>query len=265
MVTQHEQLKNNLSYLKLEEMNNHLDETIDFINSNNVSFTEGLIKLTNYQIELRERNMINAMVKVGNFPHTKELKDFDFSYQENINKEQILDLETLRFFDNKENIIFLGSSGVGKTHLATSIGITAAKNRISTYFIKCSDLILQLKRAQLENRLDSRLKHFTSYGVLIIDEIGYLPIDRQGANLFFQLISKRYGKKSTIITTNMPFSKWSDVFYDATLANAVLDRLLHYSNVIRITGNSYRIKDKIERAKDEADKNAKNIIILITI
>ena len=251
MVTQHEQLKNNLSYLKLEEMNNHLDETIDFINSNNISFTEGLIKLTNYQIDLRERNMINAMVKVGNFPHTKELKDFDFSYQENINKEQILDLETLRFFDNKENIIFLGSSGVGKTHLATSIGITAAKKRISTYFIKCSDLILQLKRAQLENRLDSRLKHFTSYDVLIIDEIGYLPIDQEDANLFFQLIDRRYEKKSTIITTNINFNKWDEVFKDPVIASAILDRLLHHSHIVSISGKSYRLKSYYEQMEEE--------------
>lgn len=251
MATQHEQLKNNLSYLKLEEMNNHLDETIDFINSNNVSFTEGLIKLTNYQIDLKERNMINAMVKVGNFPHTKELKDFDFSYQENINKEQILDLETLRFFDNKENIIFLGSSGVGKTHLATSIGITAAKKRISTYFIKCSDLILQLKRAQLENRLDSRLKHFTSYGVLIIDEIGYLPIDQEDANLFFQLIDRRYEKKSTIITTNINFNKWDEVFKDPVIASAILDRSLHHSHIISISGKSYRLKSYYELVEEE--------------
>ncbi len=251
MITQHEQLKNNLSYLKLEEMNNHLDETIDFINSNNVSFTEGLIKLTNYQIDLRERNMINAMVKVGNFPHTKELKDFDFSYQENINKEQILDLETLRFFDNKENIIFLGNSGVGKTHLATSIGITAAKKRISTYFIKCSDLILQLKRAQLENRLDSRLKHFASYGVLIIDEIGYLPIDQEDANLFFQLIDRRYEKKSTIITTNINFNKWDEVFKDPVIASAILDRLLHHSHIISISGKSYRLKAYYEQLEEE--------------
>lgn len=250
-MTQYEQLRNNLSYLKLEEMINHLDETIDFINSNNISFTEGLIKLTNYQIDLKERNMINAMVKVGNFPHTKELKDFDFLYQENINKQQILDLETLRFYDNKENIIFLGNSGVGKTHLATSIGITAAKKRISTYFIKCGDLILQLKRAKLENRLESRLKHFGSYGVLIIDEIGYLPIDQEDANLFFQLIDRRYEKKSTIITTNISFNKWGEVFKDPIIANAILDRLLHHSHVVSISGKSYRLKSYYEQMEKE--------------
>lgn len=250
-MTQHEQLMNNLSYLKLDEMNNHLDETIDFINKNDISFTEGLIKLTNYQIDLKERNMIQAMVKVGNFPHTKELKDFDFSYQESINKQQILDLETLRFIDNKENIIFLGNSGVGKTHLATSIGVCAAKKRISTYFIKCSDLILQLKRAQMENRLDARLKHFTSYGCLIIDEIGYLPISAEDANLFFQLIDKRYEKKSTIITTNINFNKWDEVFKDPVIASAILDRLLHHANVISITGKSYRLKNYFDQMEKE--------------
>lgn len=250
-MTQHEQLVSNLSYLKLDEMNNHLDETIDFINKNDVSFTEGLIKLTNYQIDLKERNMIQAMVKVANFPHTKELKDFDFSYQESINKQQILDLETLRFIDNKENIVFLGNSGVGKTHLATSIGVVAAKKRISTYFIKCSDLILQLKKAQMENRLETRLKHFSSYGCLIIDEIGYLPINSEDANLFFQLIDRRYEKKSTIITTNINFNKWDEVFKDPVIASAILDRLLHHANVISISGKSYRLKDYYDQMENK--------------
>ena len=141
--------------------------------------------------------------------------------------------------------MFVGTSGVGKTHLAVSLGIKATENRYSVYFITCHSLILKLNKAQKENRLDKLLIHMAQYRVLIIDEIGYLPVDKDGSNLFFQLINKRYGVKSTIITTNMPFSKWSEVFYDTTLANAVLDRLLHYSSVIRISGNSYRIKNKI--------------------
>lgn len=140
-MTEHEQLLTNLKYLKMNEMTNHLDETINFINKNNLSFTEGLIKLTNYEIDHKEASMIKAMVKVGAFPHTKEIKDFDFSYQESINKDQILEFTSHRFIHQNENLVFIGSSGVGKTHLATSIGISAAKKRISTYFIKCHDLV----------------------------------------------------------------------------------------------------------------------------
>lgn len=163
-----------------------------------------------------------------------------------MNKQQLLELESLRFLENKENILFVGSSGVGKTHLAVSIGIAAAKRRYMTYFISCHDLIMQLKKAHSENRLEQRLKQFFKYKLLIIDEIGYLPVDRDGANLFFQLIAKRYEETSTIITTNQPFSKWGEVFSDNTLANAILDRLLHHSSVIKIAGPSYRLKDKLE-------------------
>ena len=140
--------------------------------------------------------------------------------------------------------MFVGSSGVGKTHLATSLGITYAKARYQTYFITFENLITQLKKAIQENRLENRLKFYAKYRVLIIDEIGYMPIDQDTANVFFQLIAKRYEKNSTIITTNMPFSKWCEFFGSATLANAVLDRLLHHSTVISIKGPSYRLKDK---------------------
>lgn len=162
-----------------------------------------------------------------------------------VSQDQILDFTSLRFLEAKENIVFLGSSGVGKTHLATSIGIAAAKRRYSTYFVKCHDLLQQLKRAKLENRLDSRLKHFAKYKLLIIDELGYLPIDKDDSKLFFQLIDMRYENKSTILTTNINFNSWDDIFYDPVIANAILDRILHHAHVVSINGNSYRLKDHL--------------------
>ena len=227
----------------MKEMGLHLNETIDFINKNDLSFTEGLIKLTNYEIDHKEVTMIKSMVKVGAFPHFKELKDFDFNFQEGINKDQILEFTSHRFIHNNENIVLIGNSGVGKTHLATSIGISAAKKRISTYFIKCHNLISQLKKAKLENRLDDRIRHFTKYRLLIIDELGYLPIEKEDAKLFFQLIDRRYENRSTIITSNINFANWDDTFQDPVIANAILDRVLHHAHVINITGNSYRLKD----------------------
>ena len=161
------QLKKNLEYLKLNQMDLHLDEVIDLITSSPLSFTEGLCKLTNYEIDFKEANMIRSMVKVGAFPHQKGISDFDFEFQPSVNPEEIKDFATLRFLENAENIVFLGPSGVGKTHLATAIGVTAAKKRYSTYFIKCHDLIMQLKKAKLENRLEERLKHFFKYKLLI--------------------------------------------------------------------------------------------------
>lgn len=243
MKTTHEQLINNLSYLKLNEMTNHLGEIIDFVNANKLTFEEGLLRLSDYEINYKEKMVINAMVKTGAFPHFKSLDDFDFTYQESLNRAQIMDFTNHRFIKDRENIVFLGSSGVGKTHLATSIGISAAKKRISTYFIKCHDLIMHLKKAKLENRLEARLKNYTRYTLLIIDELGYLPIDSEDSKLFFQLIDKRYEKKSTIITTNINFSKWDKVFMDPVIANAILDRVLHHAHVVNITGKSYRLKD----------------------
>ncbi|WP_164464358.1 ATP-binding protein, partial [Ectobacillus antri] len=144
--TNYQQLVRNLAYLKLKQMTIHLDEVVDFSLHNQLSFVDTLIKLTNYEIDVREQNMIHAMVKVGAFPHLKEIKDFDFTFQPSINQQQIQDFLSLRFIEGNENIVFLGPSGVGKTHLATGIGIAAAKKRTSTYFIKCHDLIQNLKK-----------------------------------------------------------------------------------------------------------------------
>ena len=186
----------------------------------------------------------NACVKTANFPFLKTLDDFEFDFQPGINRKEMLELGNLGFIDRKENILFVGTSGVGKTHLATAIGIASARARYSTYFISFESLMTQLKKALLENRLESRMKFFAKYKVLIIDEIGYMPIDADSANLFFQLIARRYEKHCTIITTNMPFSKWGEIFGSPTLANAVLDRLLHHSQIISIKGPSYRLKEK---------------------
>jgi len=248
--TNYQQLLQNLEYLKLKQMTLHLNEVIDFSVNNQLSFIETLIKLTNYEIDVREQNMTQAMVKVGAFPHRKEITDFDFDFQPSINRQQILDFLTLRFLDENENIVFLGTSGVGKTHLATSIGIAAAKKRTSTYFIKCHELIQNLKKSRLENRLESRLKHYAKYKLLIVDEIGYLPIDAEDAKLFFQLIDMRYEKKSTILTTNVNFKEWDKIFQETKIANAILDRILHHATVVSIVGDSYRLKDHLTKENE---------------
>ena len=236
-------LVNNLEELNLFQFKEHLDSYIDLINSGEKSIVESLKELTEYEIKFKEARAMNACVKVANFPFLKTIEDFDFSFQPSINKGKILDLLTLRFLERKENILFLGNPGVGKTHLSVAIGIAAAQKRISTYFINCHELLQNLKKAHLENRLETRLKHYAKYKLLIIDEIGYLPINREEGNIFFQLINKRYEKSSTIITTNKDFSKWHEIFGDVVIANAILDRLLHHSVVEKIVGRSYRTKD----------------------
>ncbi len=236
-------LVNNLEELKLFQFKEHLDNYIDLINSGKKSIVEALKELTEYEIKFKEARAMNACVKVANFPFLKTIEDFDFSFQPGINKKKILDLLSLRFLERQENILFLGNSGVGKTHLSVAIGIAAAQKRISTYFTNCHELLQNLKKAHLENRLETRLKHYAKYKLLIIDEIGYLPINKEEGNIFFQLINKRYEKSSTIITTNKEFSKWHEIFGDVIIANAILDRLLHHSVVEKIVGRSYRTKD----------------------
>ena len=173
---------------------------------------------------------------------TKYLKDFEFDYQPSINVQQIQDFNSLRFLEQRDNIIFYGNSGVGKTHLATAIGITAAENRYSTYFVKCAELMDSLHKANLAGRLEDKLKKLSGYKLLIIDELGYLPITKDDSKLFFQLVDRRYEKFSTIITTNINFSQWDEIFGDPVIANAIMDRLLHHANVVTIKGKSYRLK-----------------------
>ena len=249
-MTDYNKLLNNFELLKLDKMKDYYPNYVETATKRNKSLTEALLELTEKEIEYRNERASQIQITVSAFPYKKEIDDFDFDYQPSINKQEILELNNLGFLSRHENILFVGPSGVGKTHLATSIGITAAKKRYSVYFISCHDLITQLNKAHYENKLEARIKHFCRYELLIIDEIGYLPVDKQGANLFFQLIAKRYEKHSTIITTNQTFNKWGEVFNDSIIANAILDRLLHHSTVINIKGTSYRIKDKLSDMGD---------------
>lgn len=248
-MSNYNKLINNLENLKLLKIKDNLDIYIDLINKKEKDIVDGLYELTNFEISMLEEKKIAHSIQFAGFPFVKTFDDFDFSFQPSINKEQILDFKNLRFLEKKENILFIGSPGVGKTHLAISIGIASAQTSRSTYFINCNDLIQSLKKAFLQNRLEEKLKTLAKYKLLIIDEVGYLPIDVEAANLLFQLINKRYEKNSTIITTNKSFSKWGELFGDNMIANAILDRLIHHSHVINIAGRSYRTKDYIEESE----------------
>ena len=237
-------LQNNLEELSLFKMNEILPNVIKKSIKSYTTLQDSLIELTDAEIAFRDERARKINITVSHFPYIKTVKDFDFSYQPTINKEQIMDFLSLRFIEQKSNIIFVGSSGVGKTHLATAIGIEAASKRISTYFINFAVLMEKFKQAAKENRVEKVVKHYLKYTVLIIDEIGYLPVDEAAAFGFFQLIAARYEYRPTILTTNQPFSKWPDVFGDAVIANAIIDRLVHHCDIVKVTGHSYRIKGR---------------------
>lgn len=216
----------------------------------NILIKDFLLEILKEEIEFKSKRREYLKVKTGGFGHVKTIKDFDFNFQPQINKNLIDYLLTFRFVDKSENIIFYGTPGVGKTHLATAIGIEAAKSKLSVYFIDGNKLINNLKEAKRKNQLETRIKHYSKYKLLIIDELGFLPMDQESANIMFQLVNSRYLKKSTIITTNQPFSEWGKMFQNETIASAILDRLLHKSHVISINGKSYRTHEaSIDREK----------------
>ncbi len=247
----YQRLLNNLASLQLHGIEINLNDYLKKIEKKELSVAGALCELTDIEMKLKKERAIHGCVKVANFPFLKTLDDFNFEFQPSVNREEIRGFERLEFIENKENILFVGSPGVGKTHLSVAIGIEAAKNRKSTYFINCNDLLMNLKEAQKENRLEKRLKHYARYRLLIIDEVGFLPLDTEGSKLFFQLISRRYEKSSTIVTTNIGLSHWGEIFGDPVTANAILDRLLHHCSIVHIVGDSYRLKDRMEELSKE--------------
>ncbi|MCQ2544762.1 MAG: ATP-binding protein, partial [Lachnospiraceae bacterium] len=183
-------LMNNLDELNLKRFREHIDTYLDMIAGGTKTALDSLYELTEMEMEYRKEQAITGCVKVANFPYLKEINEFDFSFQPSLDKAKIMDLMTLRFLEKSENIIFCGTPGVGKTNLAVAIGIEAAKRRQCVYFITFQDLISQLKKAASENRLETRIKFFCRYKLLIIDELGYQKMDVDSANLFFNLIAK---------------------------------------------------------------------------
>lgn len=249
--TNYNRLLNNLEELKMNTIKDNLSLYADMVSNKEKSFIEALYELTEKEKAFRKERLMNNSVKTAGFPFLKRFEDYDFSFQPSLSKEEINDLMSLRFIENKDNIIFVGSPGTGKTHLATSIGIEAALHRYGVHFVTCQRLMSDLTLAEEENRLEKRLKQYGGYKVLIIDEIGYLNMDIKQANLFFQLISRRYEKKSTILTTNKSLSKWTEIFSEPVITNAILDRLLHHCHIINIIGPSYRTKDILNELEDK--------------
>lgn len=211
----------------------------------NASYSEYLEQVLKYELMLREQRSRDMLLKMANFPVLKTLEQFDFT-SSNINKIQVQELANLQFVSNKENVIFIGSPGTGKTHLAISIANLATQQRIKVRFLTAADLLLQLEAAKMQNKLSRYLSTVLgSASLLVIDEFGYLKLTENQANLLFQLVNKRYETGSIMITSNLTFSQWQGVLNnDEALTSAIMDRLIHHSHIININGDSYRLKQK---------------------
>ena len=239
-----ERLSHNLRTLDLLYLETRLDALVQEKGFTEKSLKEQLNQLLEEEISFRQERAIKARLKLAKFPVKKTIDTFDFTFQPELDKEAVLSLFIHSFIREKENIIFIGPSGVGKTHLATALGVSACQNGFTCYFMTFQHLMEHLRKAEEDHRLRRKLMIFCKPHVLIIDELGYLPLDRADANLFFQLVSARYEKGPVILTTNKTYLEWGDFFPDEGIAAAILDRLLHHSKTIKIQGESYRLAMK---------------------
>ena len=241
-----ERLGEHLRKLRLLKSGERLEALLQQAAAQELPYAEFLEQVLGEEVAAKTSKNIAMRTAMARFPFVKPLETFDFTYQPSIDRKQVQQLASCHYIEHGDNVIVLGPPGVGKTHLAVSLGLKAIEAGYRVLFTTAAHMIATLSKAHGEGRLDEKLKVFTTPRLLIIDEIGYLPIDRFGANLFFQLISRRYERGPMILTSNQSFGAWGDVFGDRVIATAILDRLLHHAVTLNIRGNSYRLKDKLK-------------------
>ena len=241
-----ERLGDHLKKLRLRKSAERLEALLQHAAAQELPYADFLEQVLGEEVAAKRSQNIAMRTAMARFPFVKPLETFDFAYQPSIDKKQVLNLASCHFIEHGDNVLVLGPPGVGKSHLAVSLGLKAIEAGYRVLFTTAAHLITSLTKAHAEGRLEDKLKVYTAPRLLIIDEIGYLPIERMGANLFFQLISRRYERGPMILTSNQSFSAWGDVFGDRVIATAILDRLLHHAVTLNIRGNSYRLKEKLK-------------------
>src|SRR5262245_32401603 len=239
-----ENLQSALSGLGLKAIEARLENLLEQASKTEPSYADFLHDLLGCEVDARRSRYLRARLQLAHLPFVKNFDQFDFSFQPSIDERQIRELRTLRFVHEASNVILLGPPGVGKTHLSVALAQAAIQAGFGAYFITAHDLVTDLGRAYREGRLDRRMRIYLAPRVLIVDEMGYLPLDDMGATIFFQLVSARYERGSIIVTSNKSYGEWDSIFGDPIIATAILDRLLHHSTTINIRGESYRLKDR---------------------
>jgi DNA replication protein DnaC len=234
-----DRISDNLARLRLTRAQELIQSIAEEAQSTGETYLTFLDRLLQEEVTAKEERRVKTSLKIAGLPFAKTIEEYDFGFHEGLDKRSVMSLFDLDFIDRKENVIFLGPPGVGKTHLATALAIKACYSGISIYFTTMADLIGKLTQ---DAERSSRGRGYARSALVVVDEVGYMPISRQEAHLFFQFISRRYERASTVITSNKSFSEWEDLFGDPVIASAALDRLLHHCRVINIKGNSYRMK-----------------------
>jgi DNA replication protein DnaC len=248
-----DRLQENLNRLKLTRTAEVLETIVQQSEKDSSSYLMFLDQILEEEVAAKEKRRIQTAMKTAGLPTARTIDEYDFSFHPNLNKKEVMALFDLKFITNKENVIFLGPPGVGKTHLAISLAIKACYHGFKVYFTTMDTLIKKLKETQ------SRGKAYLTSSLVIVDEVGYLPIDSKEAYLFFKFISDRYERNSTIITSNKSFGDWQELFGDPVIATAVLDRLLHHCKIVNIKGHSYRLRGKAFGDKNLSEKQASEI------